>query len=220
MTNHSRIPPAMYEEVRQHLKEMVECGAITESQSPYCSNVVLVRKKDNSLRFCIDFRQLNKRTVKDSYTLPRVDDLLDSLVNTKYYSKLDLRSGYYQVEIAEEDREKTAFSVGPFGFYECKRMGFGLTNAPSTFQRLMENCMGELNLKECLIFLDDVLIFSRTFEEHISRLEAVFERLEKHGLKLKPSKCEFLSTRVTYLGYDISAEGIHTDPSKTEPLKT
>lgn len=214
-----RIPPTMYEEVRQHLKEMVDCGAIRESKSPYCSNVVLVRKKDNTLRFCIDFRQLNKRTIKDAYTLPRVDDMLDSLVNSKYYSKLDLRSGYWQVELAEEDKPKTAFSVGPLGFWECNRMPFGLTNAPSTFQRLMETCMGELNLKECLIFLDDVLIFSRTFDEHISRLEAVFERLEKHGLKLKASKCEFFSSHVTYLGYEISGEGIHTDPSKIAPLK-
>lgn len=215
-----RIPPSMYEEVRQHLREMVDCGAIRESKSPYCSNIVLVRKKNNSLRFCIDLRQLNKRTRKDAYTLPRVDDMLDSLVDSKYYTKLDLRSGYWQVEVAEDDKEKTAFTVGPLGHWECNRMPFGLTNAPSTFQRLMETCMGELNLRECLIFLDDVLIFSKTFDEHVTRLEAVFQRLEQHGLKLNPSKCEFFSTRVAYLGYEISAEGIHTDPAKIEPLKS
>jgi hypothetical protein len=123
----------------------------------------LVRKKDNSLRFCIDLRELNRRTIKDAYTLSRVDDMLDSLVNAKYFSKLDLRSGYWQVEIAEEDKHKTAFSVGRLGFYECEGMAFGLTNAPSTIQRLMETCMGDLNLKECLIFLDDVLIFFTDF---------------------------------------------------------
>lgn len=215
-----RIPPAMYEEVRQHLREMVDSGAIKESKSPYCSNVVLVRKKDSSLRFCIDLRELNKRTIKDAYTLPRVDDMLDSLVHSKYFSKLDLRSGYWQVELAENDKEKTAFSVGRLGFYQCERMPFGLTNAPSTFQRLMETCMGDLNLKECLIFLDDVLIFSQTFDEHINRLEACFERLETHGLKLKPSKCEFFSNHVSYLGYVVSSQGIHTDPEKIAPLTT
>ena len=139
----------MYEEVRQHLKEMVDCGAIEKSKPPYCSNVVLVRKKDNSLRFCIDLRELNKRTIKDAYTLPRVTDMLDCLVNSKYFSKLDLRSGFWQGELEEEDKEKTAFSVGPLGFYQASRMPYGATNAPSTFQRLMETCMGELNLKEC-----------------------------------------------------------------------
>ena len=155
-----RIPPGLYEEVRRHLKEMLETGAIRPSKSPYSSNVVLVRKNDGSLRFCIDFRTLNSRTIKDAYTLPRIDDTIDMLIGAKYFSKLDLRSGYWQVAMEEKDKEKTAFTVGNMGFFECKRMAFGLTNAPATFQRLMERCMGELNLKECLIFLDDSLVFS------------------------------------------------------------
>ena len=187
-----RIPPALFEEVREDLKEMLDAGAIRESQSPFSSNVVLARKKDNSLRFCIDFRKLNSRTVKDAYSLPRIEETIDSLAGSKYFSKLDLRSGYWQVEIREEDKQKTAFTVGPLGFYECNRMAFGLTDSPSSFQRLMEHCMGDLNLKECLIYLDDIIIFSKTFEEHISRLENCFERLQQHGLKLKGSKCEFL----------------------------
>jgi len=214
-----RVPPGMYEEVKQHLKEMLETGAIKESKSPYSSNVVLVRKKDNSLRFCIDHRVLNSKTKKDAYMLPRFDDTIDTLAGSRYFSKLDLRSGYWQVEIEPEDREKTAFSVGNLGFYQAERMSFGLCNAPSTFQRLMEKFMGEMNLRECLIFIDDILIFSKTFEEHLTRLEAVFGRLEQHNLKLKPSKCEFFNTSVVYLGHVVSHDGISTDPEKTAAIK-
>ena len=215
---HRRIPPGMYEEVRQHVKEMLAAGTIRESESPYSSNIVLVRKKDNSLRFCLDYRTLNNRTRKDAYALPRFDDTIDTLAGSKYFSKLDLRSGYWQVEMEEESKPLTAFSVGNFGFYECERLGFGLCNAPATFQRLMEKCMGELHLRECLIFIDDILIFSKTFEEHIQRLEAVFARLEEHNLKLKPSKCEFFNTSVLYLGHFVSRDGIATDPEKTEAV--
>ena len=215
-----RIPPGMYEEVRQHLKEMLEIGAIRKSNSPYCSNVVLCRKSDGSLRFCIDLRKLNNRTIKDAYSLPRSTEVMDSLIGSKFFSKLDLRSGYWQVELKEEDKHKTAFTLGPLGFYECNRMPFGLTNAPATFQRLMEASMGEMHLKECLIFLDDILIFSSTFDEHLKRLEAVFDKLEKHNLKLKPSKCEFFMREVKYLGHIVSEEGIRTDPDKIEALKT
>ena len=164
----------MYEEVRQHLKEMLDAGAIRESSSSFSSNVVLVRKKDGCLRFCIDFRKLNSRTVKDAYMLPRIDSTMDTLIGAKYFSKLDLRSGYWQVEMSEKDKEKTAVSVGNLGFYECNRMAFGFTKAPATFQRLMERCMGDLNLRESLIFLDDILIFSESFKEHLERLEAPF----------------------------------------------
>ena len=216
--SYRRIPPGLFEEVRAHLKEMLDAGAIRESESPYSSNVVLVRKKDGSLRFCIDFRKLNSRTIRDSYNLPRIDDTIDTLIGAKYFTKLDLRSGYWQVEVEESDKHKTAFTVGNLGFYECNRMAFGLTNAPATFQRLMERCMGEMNLKECLIFLDDILVFSSTFEEHLERLEAVFSRLKQHGLKLKPSKCEFFKNRVTYLGHVVSESGVETDPDKISAL--
>lgn len=215
-----RIPPGMYEEVRQHLKEMLEAGAIRKSQSSYCSNVVLVKKSDGSLRFCIDLRKLNNKTIKDAYTLPRVEETIDTLIGSKYFTKLDLRSGYWQVEIKEEDKHKTAFSLGPLGFYECNRMAFGLTNAPATFQRLMETCMGDIHLRECLIFLDDILVFSQSFDDHLKRLEGVFEKLEKHNLKLKPSKCEFFMSEVKYLGHIVSEEGVKTDPDKIEALKS
>lgn len=214
-----RIPPSMYEEVRQHLKEMLEIGVIRESTSPYSSNVVLVKKKDNSLRFCIDYRTLNAKTRKDAYMLPRFDDTIDLLQNSRLFTKLDLRSGYWQVEMEEESKPYTAFSVGPMGFYECNRMSMGLCNAGSTFQRLMEKCMGELNLNDCLIFIDDILIFSQTFDQQINRIESVFKRLRDNGLKLKPSKCEFLKTSVTYLGHIISKDGIETDPQKIEVVQ-
>ena len=180
----------------------------------------MVRKKDGSLRFCTDFRKLNSRTIRDAYNLPRIQDTIDSLTGSKYFSKLDLRSGYWQVEIEEEDKHLTAFTVGNVSYFECSRMAFGLTNAPVTFQRLIERCMGELNLKECLIFLDDILFFSETFEEHLERLEAVFSRLRQTGLKLKPSKCEFFKTSVKYLGHVVSQDGVETDPNKIEALTT
>ena len=217
---HRKIPPAIFQEVRDHLKEMIEANAIRPSSSPYSSNVVIVRKKDGTIRFCVDFRKLNNRTTKDAYAIPRVEDTLHLLARAKYFSKLDLRSGYWQVEIEEEDKPKTAFQVGTLGFFEFNRMPFGLCNAPATFQRLMECCIGDMNLRDCLIYLDDIVIFSTTFEEHLERLEAVFSRLHSHNLKLKASKCEFLKTSVTYLGHVVSEAGIHTDPEKTEAVRT
>ncbi|MCG8032787.1 MAG: reverse transcriptase, partial [Candidatus Thiodiazotropha taylori] len=214
-----RIPPALFQEVKEHLKEMIEAGAIRPSHSPYSSNVVIVRKKDGTIRFCVDFRKLNNKTIKDAYAIPRVEDSLHLLAGARYFSKLDLRSGYWQVEIKEEDKHKTAFQVGNLGFFEFNRMPFGLCNAPASFQRLMERCMGDLNLRDCLIYLDDVIIFSSTFEEHLDRLEEVFTRLRQHNLKLKPSKCEFLKSEVTYLGHVVSEAGIRTDPDKTKAIK-
>ena len=214
-----RISPALFEEVREHISEMLEAEAIRPSQSPYSSNVVVVRKKDGTIRLCIDFRKLNLRTIKDAYPIPRIEDSLHLLVGSKFFTKLDLKAGYWQVELKEEDKHKTAFHVGNLGFYECNRMPFGLCNAPATFQRLMERAMGDLNLRDCLIYLDDIIIFSDTFESHLSRLEAVFQRLHEYNLKLKASKCEFFRTQVTYLGHVVSEDGIKTDPEKLKVLK-
>ena len=180
-----KIPPALVEEVREHLKEMLEIGVIRESSSPFSSNVVIVRKTDGTIRFCIDYRKLNQRTTKDAYPIPRT---LHSFAGSTFFSTLDLKSGYWQVELREFDKPKTAFQVGSLGFFECNRMPFGLCNAPATFQRLMEKCLGALNLCECEIYLDDIIIFSSTFEEHLDRLQAVFKNLEQHNLKLNPSK--------------------------------
>jgi len=179
---------------------------------------VLVKKKDGSLRLCIDYRKLNDRTIKDAYQLPRIDETFDKMYGSKWFSSLDLQSGYWQVEMADQDKQKTAFSVGDLGFFECNRMPFGLTNAPATFQRLMEQTLN--NLPNVLVFIDDIVIFSATFEEHIEKLELVFERLKEAGLKLKPKKCHLFQRKVNYLGHVISEQGIETDPAKTEAIKT
>ncbi|XP_048242476.1 uncharacterized protein K02A2.6-like [Haliotis rufescens] len=206
----------MYQEVKDHIKQMLDAKVIRPSASPYASPVVLVCKHDSSLRFCIDYRKLNSRTIRDSYALPRIEGTLDALHGAKYFSCLDLKSGYWQVVVDEEHKARTAFTVGPLGFYECNSMPFGLTNAPATFQRLMERCTCDIHLLQCLIYLDDIIVFSKTFDEHLERLQAIFQRLHKNGLKLKPSKCQFLQTSVKYLGHVISEEGIQTDPEKIE----
>ena len=214
-----RIPPHQYEEVRKHLQEMEDIGAIRRSKSPWASPVVLVQKKDGSLRFCIDLRKLNSRTVKDAYSLPRIEESLDCLNGSKIFTSLVLKSGYWQVELDDDSIPLTAFTVGPLGFYECVRMPFGLTNAPATFQRLMESCLGELHLNWCIIYLDDVIIFSEDPEEHLTRLEGVFKKLRTAGLKLKPSKCEFFKDQITYLGHIVSKNGIATDPKKIQDVE-
>ena len=149
-----KISPSMYEEVRQHLKDMIASDVIRPSDSPFSSNIVLVRKKDGSLCFCVDYRMLNSRTRNDAtlYMLLRFDDTLDALSSARFFSKLDLKSAYWQVEMHEPDIEKTAFSVGNLGHWEFSRMSFGLCNAPSTFQRLSELCLSGLNLRDCLCF--------------------------------------------------------------------
>lgn len=149
----------MIGEVRQHLKRLLQTGIIRKSHSPWSSNVVLVQKKDNSIRFCIDFRQLNKKTKKDAYALPRIEELLDSMAGNKFFSVIDMKSGDRQVEIYEPHKEITAFTVGPLGLYEFNRMPFGLSGAPATYQRLMQDILGELHMKICCIFIDDIIIF-------------------------------------------------------------
>ena len=214
-----RIPPSQYEAVRKHLQEMLDIGAIRPSDSPWCSAVVLVKKKSGELRFCIDLRKLNARTVKDAYSLPRIDETLERLKGSCIFSSLDLKSGYWQVEIEEESKKYTAFTLGPLGFFECNRMPFGATNAPATFQRLMESCLGDLNLNWCIIYLDDVVVYAPTVKEHLVRLEAVFQKLKDAGLKLKPSKCDLFKKSISYLGHVVSEEGVQTDPKKIEAVK-
>ena len=213
-----RIPPQMYDEVKAHIQEMLDLGAIRPSNSPWASAIVLVRKKDGRLRFCIDLRRLNNRTVKDAYSLPRIESILDSLGGAQIFTTLDLKAGYWQVEMAEECKAYTAFTCGPLGFYECDTMPFGATNAPATFQRLMHDCLGDLNMNWCIVYLDDIIVFSDTKEEHLKRLEAVFQKLMAAGLKLKPTKCFFFKDEIEYLGHVVSGKGISTNPKKIEAV--
>ena len=213
-----RIPPQLYDEIRNHLQEMLKLGAIRKSCSPWASAIALVRKKNGNLRFCIDLRKLNSKTLKDSYALPRIEQTLESLADSMVFSTLDLTSGYWQVEMAEECKPYTAFTCGPLGFFECETMPFGATNAPATFQRLMGDCLGDLNMNWCIVYLDDVIVFSKTPEEHLERLEAVFQRFSAAGLKLKPSKCTFFQTEITYLGHLITPDAVATDPKKIEAV--
>lgn len=214
-----RIPPSMIDEIRAHLDTLLSAGIIRKSFSPFASNIVIVRKKNGKLRMCVDYRMLNQRTIKDSYALPRIEEVLDTLAGAKYFTVLDMKSGYHQVEIEESHKHKTAFTVGPLGFYEFSRLPFGLCNSPATYQRLMEECLGDLNMKICVIYLDDLIIFGNTFEEHMEHLEIIFNRLRECNLKLTAEKCKFGSRKVKYVGFIVSEEGIETDPEKVEKIK-
>ena len=191
---------------------------IRPSNSPWCNAVVLVRKKDGSLCFCIDFRRLNSFTVKDSHPLPRICEILESLAGTAHYTTIDMNSGFWQVPMDEESKQYTAFTLGSMGLYECESMPFGLCNALPTFQRFMLNCLGELNLTYCLIYLDDVIIFSRMEEEHLERMRVIFDRFREHGLKLKPSKCEVFKTKINYLAHHVSKRGVLLSKKNLEAI--
>ena len=167
---------------------MLESGTIRPSQSAWCNVVVLVQKNDGSLHFCIDFFCLNPHMKNDSYPLPRIQQALESLVGTGHFSCLDLKSRFWQIKMDKASKQYTAFTVGKLGFFECDRMPFGLCTAPATFQWLMQNCMGELNLIYCLIYLDDLIVFLQMAEEHLHRLYVIFDWLREYNLKLKPLK--------------------------------
>jgi transposase InsO family protein len=216
---HRRIPPHQMSEVRDHIEKMMKQNIIKPSTSPYAAPVVLVRKKDNSLRLCVDYRQLNNKTIKDAYPLPRIDEALDALHGAKYFSSIDLAQGYYQVAMDEKDGHKTAFRVGTGGLFEYTRMPMGLCNSPATFQRLMETCLGDKNFELLLLYLDDILVFSGTVEDQIQRLRLVFQRLRSYGLKVKPSKCHFFKQEVTFLGHVVSEDGVKTDPGKVDAVR-
>lgn len=213
------IHPHDYEAVKKHLQTLLNAGIIRESESPFSSPIVVVRKKNGDVRLCVDYRRLNLQTIKDAYALPNLEESFSALAGSKWFSVMDLKAGYYQIEMNESDKPKTAF-VCPFGFWEFNRMPQGVTNAPSTFQRLMEKCMSDIHLKEVLVFLDDLIVFSDTLEEHETRLIHVLNRLREYGLKLSPDKCKFFQTSVRYLGHIVSSEGVKTDPEKVQALKT
>ena len=192
---------------------MLESGAIRPSQSAWCNAMVLVWKKDGGLCFCIDFHCLNACTKKDSYPLTWIQEVLESLVGAGHFSCLDLKSRFWQIKMDEASGQYTAFTVGNLGFFECGGIPFRLCNAPATFQWLMQNCMGELNLIYCLIYLDDLIVFLQMAEEHLHQLCVIFDWLREYNLKLKPSKCSLFKERINYLAHEVSKQGVW--PSNT-----
>ena len=213
-----RVVPNQMVEIKSLLQDLLNRKIIRRSVSPYASPIVVVRKKNGQLRLCIDYRCLNAKTQKDAFPLPRIDETLESLGGANLFSSLDLTHGYFQVAMHPESVAKTAFRV-PWGLYEFLRLPQGLTNSPSTFQRVMELIFGDLNLTEVVLYLDDVLVFSTTFAEHIDRLDKVFTRLEDNGLKLKGSKCKLFQTSVSHLGHVVSSQGISVDPDKVSRIQ-
>ena len=195
------------------VQQMLSSNVIRPSTSPWASPVVMVRKKDGSLRFCVDFRQLNAATVKDAHPLPRIDDLLDTLHGAKWFSTLDLKSGYWQVLITEQDKAKTAFRKSSGQLFEFNQVPFGLCNALATFPRLMDRVLAGLHWETCLFYLDDIIVFSSTWEEFLARLRQVFERLRHTNLKLGADKCTFAAKEVNYLGHRVTEEGLLPDSS-------
>ncbi|GJS37279.1 putative reverse transcriptase domain-containing protein [Tanacetum coccineum] len=213
-----RLAPSEMKELSEQLKELSDKGFIRPSSSPWGAPVLFVKKKDGSFRMCIDYRELNKLTVKNRYPLPKIDDLFDQLQGSSVYSKIDLRSGYHQLRVREEDIPKTAFRTR-YGHYEFQVMPFGLTNAPAVFMDLMNRVCKPYLDKFVIVFIDDILIYSKNKQEHEEHLKLILELLKKEELYAKFSKCEFWIPKVQFLGHVIDSEGIHVDPAKIESIK-
>ena len=199
------------------LEELLRKHFIEESNSQYASPILLVPKKDGKIRLCVDYRKLNAKTVKEIYPMPRIDDTLDRLHGAKIFSSLDLKSGYWQVPIAEADRHKSAF-ITKYGLYQWTCMPFGLCNAPATFQRLMDGILRGLNWQCCLVYLDDIIVYSKNLKEHEKHLEQVFMALTRANLRLNPAKCRFAEEEINYLGHRVNKDGIQPDQAKIEPI--
>ncbi|XP_060564385.1 uncharacterized protein LOC132723637 [Ruditapes philippinarum] len=214
-----RVPLAKRLAAEQEVSDMAKKGIIEPSVSPWSSPVVMVTKPNGNIRFCCDFRRLNECTVKDSQPLPRIDDTLDALSGSAWFSTLDCKSGFWQVGMSEKDKHKTAFSVQGFGLWQFTVMPFGLCNAPATFERLMERVLAGLTWKQCLVYLDDIIAYSKTFEDHLTSLDEIFGRMSEANLKLSPEKCVLFQKQVNFLGHVISSDGVATDPRKIEEVR-
>ena len=214
-----RKPMHMRAEEERHIKDLLKRGLIEPSNSPLASPTVLVVKKDGTTRFCVDYRKVNECSIKNSYPLPLISDSLDSLDGAKWFCTLDMASGYWQVPVAESSRPITAFVSETSGHFQWRVLPFGLCNAPSCFEALMEKVLAGLQWKTCLLYLDDIICHGSTFDQAMSRLEEVLERLRAANLKLGPNKCHLFQTSVTYLGHKVSKDGIATDPAKVEAVK-
>ncbi|GKC80670.1 putative reverse transcriptase domain-containing protein [Tanacetum coccineum] len=213
-----RLAPSKMKELSEQLKELSDKGFIRPSSSPWGALVLFVKKKDGSFRMSIDYQELNKLTVKNRYPLPRIDDLFDQLQGSSVYSKINLRSGYHQLRVREEDIPRTAFRTR-YGHYEFQVMPFGLTNAPAVFMDLMNRVCKPYLDKFVIVFIDDILIYSKNKQEHEEHLKIILELLKKEELYAKFSKCEFWISKVQFLGHVIDSKGIHVDPAKIEAIK-
>ena len=203
--------------IKKEIENMLKLNIIRPSKSEWTAPVVLVKKKDGSIRFCVDFRKLNDATQKEIYPLPRINDTIDSLTGMKYFTTLDFISGYWQINIKESDRHKTAFNT-KFGSYEFNRMPFGLSNAPYTFQRIMDIMLTGFKWINCLVYLDDIIIFSTTFDQHLTDIASILNVIRNAKLKLKSKKCQFGFNRINYLGHVISDKGIEIDNNKIKSI--
>ena len=211
------LPPRMYAAARDHLNQLLDKGIIRPSISPYSSAPMFLQKPDGRVRMVTDLRYLNNKTVRDCYALPRFDDILPYFSGKKFFSKMDIRSGYYNIEVAEEDKEKTAFGT-VFGLYEYNRMVQGAKTSAATFQRCMENILRPMLYEGAIAFLDDVIIYSDTKEEHLKLLDRAFQLMSQAGLKLHPGKCTLMSEEIVYLGHIISKNGVSANPEKLSAL--
>jgi hypothetical protein len=217
ITTPYRHPKKYKDEIEKAIKELLDMGHIRPSSSPFASSVVLVKKKDGTMRMCIDYRALNKKTIKNRYPIPRIDELLDELHGVVYFTKIDLRSGYHQIKMREQDVPKTAFRCH-YGHYEFLVMPFGLTNAPTTFQSCMNHVFNKQLRKFLLVFFDDLLIYSKTWEEHLQHVEQILAIMEGKSLYAKESKCEFGMTEVLYLGHIIGVKGVQVHQEKIQAI--
>ncbi|MCO5603376.1 hypothetical protein L7F22_057526 [Adiantum nelumboides] len=212
-----RVSQAQQEEIMRQVNELVEKGMVRPSSSPFCSLVLLVQKKDDTYRLCVDYRALNRITIKNQFPVPRVEDLFDKLQGSTYFSRIDLKSGYHQIRIVNEDIVKTAFRT-TFGLYEYLVMLFGLTNAPATFNRMMERIFRP-HRNFIGVFFDDVIIYSKTIEEHKEHLKVIFQALRDNKLYVNQKKSNFFLQEIQYLGHIISKNGFCMDPAKLEVIK-
>ena len=212
-----RTPLGFQEEEEKHLQNLLDIGIIEPSISEWAAAPVFVRKKDGGVRYCLDYRGLNNVSVKDAYPLPSINECIDTLSGNVYFSALDLACGYYQIEIDEQDRHKTAF-ITRYGLFEHRRMAFGLTGAPATFQRAMHLVLKGLTWSIVLAYLDDLVLLGKTVQNHLNNLREVFQRFRQYKLKLKPKKCQLFQTEIKFLGKQVSGDGLSVDPDKTKAV--
>jgi hypothetical protein len=214
-----RYTPALKDDIEKQIQEMLDKGIIRPSNSPFSSPMIMVRKKDGTWRPCVDYRYLNALTIRGQFPIPVFDELVDELAGARWFSSIDLNSGFHQIRMKEGEEYKTTFQTH-FGHFEFLVMSFGLCGAPATFQGAMNSTLKPLLRRCVLVFFDDILVYSKSLEEHMEHLRAVFQLLAQDKWKVKMSKCSFAQRQISYLGHIISAEGISTDNSKISSITT